>query len=131
MNHYISERSADVWLVQYETGTRTPKADLTAVLAKELDVSPRALNVPDIDSGVGIMHTLFTLEDTSGLTPIVENGSNSMIFRPNGEHGTFLCQALQVWADEREKLRTGQITREEITRRSIRRVSGSRFRHKS
>ena len=38
------EKSADVRLAQYETGTRTPKADLTAALAKELDVSPRALN---------------------------------------------------------------------------------------
>ena len=34
------EKSADVRLAQYETGTRTPKTDLTAELAKVLDVSP-------------------------------------------------------------------------------------------
>ena len=39
------ERSADVRLAQYETGTRTPKADLTAALAHTLDVSPQALSV--------------------------------------------------------------------------------------
>ena len=44
------ERSADVRLAQYETGTRTPKADLTEGLAFILDVSPQALNVPDIDT---------------------------------------------------------------------------------
>ena len=37
-------------LAQYENGSRTPKADVTAALAKVLDVSPKALDVPDIDS---------------------------------------------------------------------------------
>ena len=57
------EKSADVRLAQYETGTRTPKADLINSLANALDVSPLALSVPDIDSYLGLMHTLFTLED--------------------------------------------------------------------
>ena len=61
------EKSADVRLAQYETGTRTPKSELTAALAQVLDVSPHALTVPDIDSYVGLMHTLFTLEDNYGL----------------------------------------------------------------
>ena len=42
------EQSADVRLAQYETGSRKPKADLTAVLAQMLDV-------PDIDSYIGLM----------------------------------------------------------------------------
>ena len=42
------ERSADVRLAQYETGSRKPKADLTAALAQVLDVSPQALDVPDV-----------------------------------------------------------------------------------
>ena len=62
------ERSADVRLAQYETGSRKPKADLTAALAQVLEVSPQALDVPDIDSYIGLMHTLFTLEDIYGLT---------------------------------------------------------------
>lgn len=61
------EKSADVRLAQYETGTRTPTADLTAALANTLDVSPQVLTVPDIDSYIGLMHTLFTLEDRYGL----------------------------------------------------------------
>ena len=52
------EKSADVRLAQYENGFRTPKADVTAALAQALDVSPKALDVPDIDSYVGLMHTL-------------------------------------------------------------------------
>ena len=61
------EKSADVRLAQYENGSRSPKADLTAALAEVLDVSPQALSVPDIDSYTGLMHTLFTLEDLYGL----------------------------------------------------------------
>ena len=62
------EKSADVRLAQYESGTRTPKADLTAALAQALDVAPQALSVPDIDSQIGLMHTLFALEDVYGIT---------------------------------------------------------------
>ena len=68
------EKSADVRLAQYETGTRTPKADLTNSLANALDVSPLALSVPDIDSYLGLMHTLFTLEDRYGLMIDEEDG---------------------------------------------------------
>ena len=68
------EKSADVRLAQYETGSRTPKTDLTAALAEVLDVSPHALSVPDIDSYVGLMHTLFTLEDNYGLKVTEQDG---------------------------------------------------------
>lgn len=62
------EKSADVRLAQYETGSRKPKAELTAALAQILGVSPQALDIPDIDSYIGLMHTLFVLEDIYGLT---------------------------------------------------------------
>ena len=61
------EKTADVRMAQYESGTRTPKADLTAALANKLDVSPKALDIPEIDSDIGLMHTLFALEDLRGL----------------------------------------------------------------
>ena len=58
-------KTADVRMAQYESGSRTPKADVTAALAEVLDVSPKALDVPDIDSYTGLMHTLFTLDRKS------------------------------------------------------------------
>ena len=66
------EKTADIRMAQYESGSRTPKAELTESLASALGVSPLALSVPDIDSYLGLMHTLFTLEDRYGLT--VETG---------------------------------------------------------
>ena len=52
------EKSADIRMAQYESGTRSPKEEITEKLAQALDVSPKALDVPDIDSYVGLMHTL-------------------------------------------------------------------------
>ena len=57
------ESSADVRLAQYESEDRTPKAELTGQMAEALDVSPKAIAVPDIDTMDGLMHTLFALED--------------------------------------------------------------------
>ena len=42
------EKSADVRMAQYEAGARTPKADLTAALAHELDARPSGLSILSI-----------------------------------------------------------------------------------
>ena len=108
------EKSADVRLAQYENGSRTPKADVTAALAQVLDVSPKALDVPDIDSYIGLMHTLFTLEDRYGLT--VETGENGVSLRVDprkGKDAAELSEMLTAWAQQAEKLRNGEINRED------------------
>ena len=61
------EKTADIRMAQYESGTRSPKADVTNEIAKALGVSPMALDVPNIESYDGVMHTLFTMEDLYGL----------------------------------------------------------------
>ena len=61
------EKSADNRIAQYESGDRVPRADVIKSLAYALGVSPHALDVPDIDSFIGLMHTLFALEDMYGL----------------------------------------------------------------
>lgn len=47
------EKTADVRMAQYRSGTRTPKADLTAALANKLDVSPKALDIPKLTATSG------------------------------------------------------------------------------
>ena len=111
------EKSADVRLAQYETGTRTPKADMTAALANILDVSPLALSVPDIDSDLGLMHTLFTLEDRYGLK--VCQCDEEVHLRVDVSHGkdaTELSRSLSAWREQAAKLEAGEITKEEYDR---------------
>ena len=111
------EKSADVRLAQYETGSRTPKADLTAALAEVLDVSPHALSVPDIDSYVGLMHTLFTLEDNYGLKVTEQDGELSLQvdFRKNKDAAR-LHEMLCSWQQAAAKLEAGEIFHEEYDR---------------
>ena len=108
------ERSADVRLAQYETGTRKPKADLTSKLAQVLDVSPNALDVPDIDTDIGLMHTLFTLEDLRGLR-IGELEGEICLRLDKSAGNTYLSmlQMLTAWREQAAKLETGEITKEE------------------
>ena len=54
-------------MTQYETEARTPKHDLVKEMANIFDVSTHALTVPDIDTYIGLMHTLFALKDMYGL----------------------------------------------------------------
>ena len=99
------ERSADVRLAQYETGTRTPKADMTAALANILDVSPQALSVPDIDSYIGLMHTLFTLEDRYGLKVCECDGEVHLRVDVNhGKDAAELSKSLAAWREQAAKL---------------------------
>lgn len=111
------EKSADVRLAQYETGSRTPKADLTAALAEVLDVSPHALSVPDIDSYVGLMHTLFTLEDNYGLKVTEQDGELSLQvdFRKNKDAAR-LHEMLWTWREQAAKLEVGEISQEDYDR---------------
>jgi hypothetical protein len=108
------ERSADVRLAQYETGTRKPKAELTSALAQVLDVAPQALDIPDIDSYIGLMHTLFTLEDIYGLT--VSETDGEVCLKVNKDKGTDAAELLKMlyaWKEQADKLSADEIDREQ------------------
>ncbi len=108
------ERSADVRMAQYETGSRTPKADLTRTLAGFFEVSTDALTVPDIDSDIGLMHTLFALEDIRGLTIGEIDGEICLrLDRSRGLTYSSMFEMFSKWANEAKKLEAGEITREE------------------
>ena len=108
------ERSADVRLAQYETGSRKPKADLTAALAQVLDVSPQALDIPDIDSYIGLMHTLFTLEDIYGLTVSEADGEVCLkVNKAKGKDAAELLKMLYAWKEQADKLNAEKIDKEQ------------------
>ena len=111
------EKSADVRLAQYETGTRTPKNDLTSSLASVLDVSPQALAVPDIDSYIGLMHTLFTLEDRYGLQ--IDEAGDEICLKVDvckGKDAAELHKMLCAWRQVVAMLKSSEITQEDYDR---------------
>lgn len=110
----FTERTADIRMAQYESGTRTPKADLTDTLASALEVSPLALNVPDIDSYVGLAHTLFALEDLYGLQ--IGEIDGEVCLRLDKSRGTSYLNMFDMfnsWQKEFNKLKSGEINKDE------------------
>ncbi len=108
------ERAADVRMAQYEAGTRKPKENLVNDLARVLEVSPSALDVPNIESYVGLMHTLFALEDLYGLN--IGNIDGEVCLRLSKSNSTTFSSMFEMfsaWEKESTKLRKGEITQEE------------------
>lgn len=110
----FDEKTADVRMAQYESGTRTPKEKLVASLANALDVSPIALDVPEIDSHIGLMHTLFALEDLYGFKINSIDGELClMLDKSNGSTYLSMFEMFNSWQKEAEKLKRGEVTKEE------------------
>ena len=107
------EKTADIRMAQYESGTRTPKEDLVKTLSGVLEVSPLALSVPDIDSEQGLMHTLFALEDLYGLKIDINDGEIRLRLDNGKAASTSLSEMLTDWAEQAEKYKNGEITKEE------------------
>lgn len=111
------EKTADIRMAQYESGSRTPKADLTNKLAEVFGVSASALTIPDIDSYNGLMHTLFAMEDLYGLR--IDKLDGELCIRLDKGMGTnyiSMFEMFSAWQEQAEKLKSGEITKEEYDR---------------
>ena len=106
-------KTSDVRVAQYETETRTPKADLVKEMAQIFGVSPRAINVPNIDSYLGLMHTLFALEDMYGIK--IGEIDGELCLRLDREHREYqhLFEPFHTWQQMAAKLESGEISQEE------------------
>ena len=106
-------KTSDVRVAQYETEARTPKADLVKEMAQIFNVSTRAINVPNIDSYLGLMHTLFALEDMYGIK--IGEIDGELCLRLDREHREYLhlFEPFHAWQQMAAKLESGEISQEE------------------
>lgn len=110
----FEEKTADVRMAQYESGSRCPKADLTEALAAELNVSPRALALPDMESSLGMLHTLFAAEDIYGLSVNGIGGKIVLHIDPKAsDKARELSAYVSEWYEAKKKLVNGEISEEE------------------
>lgn len=127
----FSERAADVRIAQYESEKRIPKEDLIKSLASILDISPAALNIPDIDTYIGLMHTLFTLEDIYGLK--INKIDGELCISLNKRHKCYssMFEMLNSWQEKKQKLMDGEITQEQYDqwRYTYPKSEAERFKH--
>ena len=106
-------KTSDVRITQYESEVRVPKADLVKEMADLLDVDPRALTVPDIDTQLGLMHTLFAIEDMYGLK--IDELDGEMVLRLDRFTPEFpeLYDKFRSWLQEAKKLKGGEISKDQ------------------
>ncbi len=107
-------KTSDVRMAQYESETRVPKDDLVKGMAHLLDVSSHALSVPDIDTYIGLMHTLFTLEDMYGLKiGEVDREICLRLDKSDSSTNSSVDTMLHAWQQQAAKLENGEITKEQ------------------
>ena len=107
-------KTSDVRMAQYESEARTPKQDPVKEMAHILDVSPRAITVPEIDSYIGLMHTLFALEDMYGLKIGEIDGEVCLrLDKSTGSTHSTMFDMFHAWQEQAARLERGEITKEE------------------
>ena len=91
-----------------------PKVGKSFLVASVLDVSPKAIDLPDIDSYIGLMHTFFALEDRYGLKIGEIDGELCLrLDKSKGSDYLNLFDMFISWQREAAKLEAGEITKEE------------------
>ena len=107
-------RTSDVRMAQYESEARVPKHDLVKEMANIFSISTHALTVPNIDTNIGLMHTLFALEDMYGLK-IGEIDGEICLRLDKSDYSTYssMFKMLHAWQSEAARLEKGEITKEE------------------
>lgn len=93
----------------YELGNRTPSDKQIDAIAGALDISPFAISNPDIESYIGVMHTLFALEEEYGATLVCEPGATYITFPA----GSDLRSRLTDWGELYTALKEEKISEEE------------------
>lgn len=69
---------------------------IRSMVSKALGVSPHALDIPDIDSNIGLMHTFFALEDLRGLK--IDKIDGELCIRLDKENGNIYDEMLQMFS---------------------------------
>lgn len=115
----FDEKSADVRIAQYESGTRTPKENLLSEIANILDVNINSLKNPSPENTETFIHLLFDLEQESKK----QHTNNFSIISVPDElgnpqpaiqfHNHLLNEFLSEWQFRRSELSDGTITEEE------------------
>jgi len=110
----FDEKTADIRVAQYESGTRTPKTKYVIDIAEALDVRPEALDLPDIDTYVGLAHTLFALEDMYGFYPDSIDGELCIrLDKTKGNIYSHMFDIFNAWQLEKAKLNKNEISKED------------------
>ena len=110
----FSEKTADVRIAQYESGSRTPKKNLLDSIAIALGVSVAALSAPEINTVDELMQVLFALEEKFGVKIREVNGELCIcVDIADKRCCPELLDALHNWKRAADMLEGGEISLKE------------------
>lgn len=111
----FNDKTADVRMAQYESGTRVPKEAVIIKIAEALKVNPDYLMAPAIDKTEEIMHALIYLDDLNQLKMEAEEYTT-----PEGKEFkriklslNYLDNYLEEWYEKKKALENNKITQDE------------------
>ena len=97
----------------YELGNRTPSEKQLRKIADALGISIFAISDPNLESYEGVLHALFYLEDEYGIVPKETDGQVHLSVENKNAATRAVSKMLSSWSSESEKLKSGEITKEE------------------
>ena len=97
----------------YELGNRTPSEKQLKKIAEALGISEFAISDPNLESYEGVLHALFYLEDEYGIIPRKIDGQIYLSVENKNATTRAVSKMLSSWSSESEKLKSGEITKEE------------------
>ncbi|MGN0162075.1 MAG: helix-turn-helix domain-containing protein [Candidatus Ornithomonoglobus sp.] len=116
----------------YELGNRTPSDKQLEKIAGALGVSIYAISDPNLENYDGMLHALFYLEDEYGIIPKEIDGQICLCAGNKNTAAITVEKMLTSWNSEFEKLKSGEITKEEydMWRYSYPRIKAERLHEK-
>ena len=111
----FNERTADVRVSQYESGTRVPKDAVIVKIAEVLKVNADYLMAPAIDKTEEIVHALIYLDELNQLKMEAEvyNTPEGAELKRIKLSLTYLDTYLEEWYDKKKALKNDEITQDE------------------
>lgn len=109
----FSQNSATTRISQYEIGLRNPKEDLLKQIADVFGVSSQVFKDEVYTDEVSIMHILFSLEDTNGLTLRKTDMGYCFSFNDEISENIKLLKFIAEWREMKDKLLLGKISKDE------------------
>ena len=103
---HLSESAIRMW----ELGERKPKPKAVQKLADALRVSPKVFNGYDVEDEDDCAHVLMRIEDEFGLMPAVSDEKPVILA------GDVMGKFIGEWAEARERLSSGRMSRQEYER---------------
>lgn len=109
-------RMSESAIRNYELGNRTPSPKHLEVIASALGVSIFAISEPNLNSELGVMHTLFELEESYNLNVVEEHGIYYLKAAPKRKGQDSIYDLIIEWGEANKKYLAGEMTEEEYAK---------------